>query len=103
MGDADALEPGRADGSMSPWGSIDDDNKLLVARHYGGIGRTMLTLFLAISGGKDWGEAAKPVAHLAFDLSAVWVIYIFCMLYGLLNVVVGIFCESALQSVQNSR
>jgi len=97
----DPFEVGRIASTF--WGPVDEATRQQTIRLYGSIGRTMMTLFMTISGGMDWGDAAEPVAKLDIYLSILWMVYSAFMTFGLTNILVGIFVESALQSIQNDK
>lgn len=56
--------------------------------YYGGMERTWITLFRAITGA-DWSIFAAPMAGIGKVWGYVWIGYIFCALFGLLNLVTG--------------
>jgi len=72
-----------------------------IRHYYGTLPRTIDTLFMSIFGGISWVEVADPLAeiHVAFKL--VFVIYISLLVVGILNVVIAIFVESALDSAHH--
>jgi len=70
---------------------------------YGGIDRTMMTLFLTVSGGLEWSKAAEPVARLGTFYGFVWTCYIAFMVFGMLNVLTGIFVDTAMAAMNNDR
>jgi len=74
-----------------------------VAKLYGRIDRTMLTLFMTISGGMEWAVAAEPLAEFGAIFGVVWTAYISFMVFCVLNVLVGIFVDVALQAMVNDR
>jgi len=61
---------------------------------YGGIVVIMQTLFESITGG-DWTVAALPLADVSWPVKTLWFSYVAFVIFGLLNVFTGIFCESA--------
>jgi len=68
----------------------------LVFEVFGGVYETLVTLFSAVSGGNDWmfyGHILRNGPGEIYFLT--FVIYIFFCLIGLLNVVTGIFVDSA--------
>merc|ERR1711897_46265 len=73
---------------------VPDDNLLAF---YGSLVQTMYTLFQSISGGVDWGDAAEPLAQLNVGLSFVFALYIAFAMFCVLNIVTGVFVESAKQ------
>jgi len=74
-----------------------------LALFYGSIQRTMLTLFMSVTGGIDWRVAAYPLARLGMWYSVLWVGYIAFMVLGVLNILTGIFVDAAMQSMNGDR
>jgi len=70
---------------------------------YGGVERTMMTLFMTISGGIEWKVAAWPMFQLGWFYGLLWTTYIAFMVFGLLNVLTGIFVDAAIQAMMNDR
>merc|ERR550532_3323239 len=62
-----------------------------------------MTLFLAVSGGLEWSIPARPLAKLGWYYTFIWTAYIAFMTFGLLNVLVGIFCETAMSAMNNDK
>jgi len=74
-----------------------------IATCYGGFPKTMMTLFLTVSGGLEWSIPARPLAKLSWYYTFIWTAYIAFMMFGLLNVLVGIFCETAINAMNNDK
>jgi len=70
---------------------------------YGGIATTMMTLFLTVSGGLEWQIAKEPVAKMGAYYDVIWTGYIAFMVFGLLNVLTGIFVDTAMSAMNNDR
>jgi len=70
---------------------------------YGSVLQTMLTLFSAISGGAEWAIVADPVAKIHPLFIAIWIFFISLMIFGVLNILTGIFVDAALSAAQNDR
>merc|ERR1719277_2551075 len=68
---------------------------------YGSFGKALLTLFRAISGGDDWSTLAAPIAKVGPLYEAAWVVYISFMVFGMLNILTGIFVDSAMKAADN--
>jgi hypothetical protein len=64
---------------------------------------TTLYLFMSISGGIDWQTMAVPLLEVDPVLMFVFVAYIFFMVLGVLNVVVGIFVAKAKENADRDR
>merc|ERR1712110_684915 len=58
---------------------------------------------MSISGGIDWETMAVPLREVHPFYLVVYVVYIFFMAFGVLNVVVGIFVENAKQQQERDR
>jgi len=63
--------------------------------YYGTLGRSMLTLFMAISGGIDWKDAVAPLSTLSEIIDYLMGVYVFFTVFCLINVVTGIFVDNA--------
>jgi len=64
---------------------------------FGTIGMSVLTLYKSISGGIDWQDASEPlVRHVSPILGAVFALYTAFALLVLMNLVTGVFVDSAL-------
>mmetsp|Transcript_85144 Transcript_85144/g.249336 ORF Transcript_85144/g.249336 Transcript_85144/m.249336 type:complete len:583 (+) Transcript_85144:34-1782(+) len=70
---------------------------------YGSVGRSVFTLFTAISGGVSWQEIVEPL----FALHGVWVafylLYFAFVYFAVLNVVTGVFCQTAIESANHDQ
>eukprot|EP00747_Dinoflagellata_sp_TGD_P220525 gnl/TRDRNA2_/TRDRNA2_92494_c0_seq1.p1 gnl/TRDRNA2_/TRDRNA2_92494_c0~~gnl/TRDRNA2_/TRDRNA2_92494_c0_seq1.p1 ORF type:complete len:703 (-),score=113.70 gnl/TRDRNA2_/TRDRNA2_92494_c0_seq1:204-2312(-) len=89
----------------APSTTLDDESLesqiLSLSKFWGNLPRSMFTLFKSISGGIDWDAAVHPLA----DISWIWVMlfsgYIAFLTLAVLNVITGVFCQSAIESAQN--
>jgi len=68
------------------------DSTLL--QYYGSIGNCMLSLFMAISGGAPWETLLQPLKEVSPLFVPAFVLFVMCIVYGLLNIVTAIFVES---------
>jgi len=66
----------------------------------GTLDRAMLYLFMAMSGGWDWGEFYEVLGVLPKFYLFLFLAYVAFSLLAVVNVVTGIFVDSALQSNQ---
>jgi len=71
--------------------------------NYGALPEAMLSLFAAICGGKDWLELFDPLFKIDPLYGMIFIAYIFFVVFGVLNVVVGAFVDSAYQTSQRDR
>eukprot|EP00434_Breviolum_minutum_P010417 symbB.v1.2.009187.t1/scaffold581.1/size274127/1 len=63
----------------------------------------MFTLFMAISGGISWEVSIKPLREISELAVACMVLYIVIAVFAILNVVTGVFCNTAIESAQADR
>jgi len=73
---------------------IDTDKLDFVAANFSTVGRSLANLFMAISGGRDWKELIIPLHGISFLCAIVFSLYIFFVVFGMLNIVTGAFVES---------
>eukprot|EP00927_Polykrikos_kofoidii_P001402 TRINITY_DN10522_c0_g1_i1.p1 TRINITY_DN10522_c0_g1~~TRINITY_DN10522_c0_g1_i1.p1 ORF type:complete len:713 (+),score=133.69 TRINITY_DN10522_c0_g1_i1:63-2201(+) len=72
-------------------------------RKFGTVPRSMFTLFLSISSGIDWSEAATPLAYVGDFWVGVLIVFVILCSMAVLNVVTGVFCQSAIVSAHRDR
>jgi len=70
---------------------------------YGGFYTCMVTLFMVISSGIDWADAARPLENIHPSYLPIFMIYIFMMQFGVLNVIVGTFVATATDIASKDR
>jgi len=75
----------------------------LIRQYYGSLYTTLWTLFAAISGGADWGDVAAPIVKIGPLYALLFMSYILFVLFGLLNLLTGIFVDAATQSSRLTR
>jgi hypothetical protein len=102
VSDEGALGPAkRSTSDLSYWADGDTGTPMeQLFRLYGSVPRTMLTLFMPVSGGMEWADASRPVVQLNSYFMFIWIAYVAFMFIGLLNVLVGIFVDGAMNSVR---
>jgi len=71
---------------------------------FGNLYKSTLTLFQGISGGHDWDTVVRPVLDLISPWAALLlVLYISFAILAVMNVVTGLFVESAMERAQEVR
>jgi len=70
-------------------------------KHFDSLARTILSLWQALSGGVNWGEVANPlISEVQPLLGVAFAAYIAFALLALMNVVTGVFVQTALHSAE---
>jgi len=80
-----------------PWDSTDE---VFLLERFGALDASMDTLFAAITGGLTWIEAREALSHIHFLYGWVFHIYIAFCYFAVLNVMTGVFCQSAIESAE---
>mmetsp|Transcript_24169 Transcript_24169/g.75154 ORF Transcript_24169/g.75154 Transcript_24169/m.75154 type:complete len:423 (+) Transcript_24169:654-1922(+) len=62
--------------------------------YYGSVGSCMLSLFMSISGGKEWESLMQPLAAISRFFIVGYVVFITVIMCGLMNIITAIFVES---------
>ncbi|CAJ1365402.1 unnamed protein product [Effrenium voratum] len=70
-------------------------------KYFSSLPVTMLSLFMSISGGVSWEELVSPLQAISVLWVFVLLFYVSFTYFAVLNVVTGVFCQSAIDSAQN--
>jgi Ca2+-binding EF-hand superfamily protein len=84
------------------------DGKLAVGEadlvsYFGSLQGSTTSLYMAMSGGMDWGDAYSVLNPLSFEYKLMFLGFVTFAIFALLNVVTAVFVESAMQRSQNDR
>jgi len=79
------------------------DTQLLLKMYYGTLPEAILSLFASICGGADWLDVMKPLRDLGWLFQLGFVLYIFFMTFGVMNIVIGTFVDQAWEVSQRDR
>jgi len=71
--------------------------------YYGSLPRSIFTLFKSIVGGVDWEVAVIPLADVGWILVVLFILFIAFTNLAVMNVVTGLFLQSALEQAQQDR
>lgn len=81
---------------------LDADTQFL-RKHFGTLGRSILSLYESMCGGISWGELYDALGELPAIFSFIFIIFISLAIFAVVNVVTGVFLESALQVSQQDK
>jgi len=70
---------------------------------FGTVPETVVSLFMAITGGADWGEMMYALGDISIVYALFFVFYIAVMVFGICNVITGIFVEAAQSMAKKDR
>mmetsp|Transcript_55028 Transcript_55028/g.128729 ORF Transcript_55028/g.128729 Transcript_55028/m.128729 type:complete len:673 (-) Transcript_55028:72-2090(-) len=74
------------------------DENLDLQKHFGSLDKSFYSLTKASFNGHAWGELMQPLTSVGFFATAFFVLYLTVTLLCLMNVIHGVFVDSALQS-----
>lgn len=69
-------------------------------QYFGTLFHSMLTLFMSIAGGVSWEDAIVPLMAISTVWLLAFLFYVSFTYFAVLNVVTGVFCQSAIESAQ---
>jgi len=81
----------------------DSDEKADILLYFGSASRCLLTLWQAVSGGDDWGNPYNAISLTGSWGALLFVAFIIFTSIALLNIITGLFVESAMQSLSPNR
>jgi len=85
------------EGYLSDPSMYSEDYDQSLQKLWGSVGSGMISLFMALTGGLDWRDAADPLTATGEVYYALFLFYMAILYIAILNVLIGMFCESAAQ------
>jgi len=80
--------------------TLDYDPGERYTRYWGTLARSMLTLFECIIDGLSWDSAIRTLGDAGWFWVALFLLYISLTVLAMLNVITGVFCQSAMDGAQ---
>jgi hypothetical protein len=71
--------------------------------YFGNVGRTVLSLFMAMSGGNDWVVFYDALDALGAFYRLMFLLFITFTVFAVVNIVTGVFVDSAMQANTSDR
>jgi Ca2+-binding EF-hand superfamily protein len=94
------------DSECDTFASQSDERSLCVqlVDNFGGLDRSILSLYGAISGGQDWRSSAQPLMNLVGRAHELWfVAYTFFVIFAMMNVITSQFVDTAIEASAKDR
>jgi hypothetical protein len=79
----------------------DDFDDPFLRENYGSVVQVLFSLFKIVSYGANWGPIAHPLTRLNPIYALIYVLFIAFAVFAVLNVVTGVFVETAMQTAQH--
>lgn len=77
----------------------DEDDEILVM-FWGSLVSSMITLYKSVIGGISWHEVTQPLRQIHWSLEGFFIAYVSFTVLAVLNVVTGVFCNSAIETAR---
>uniref|UniRef100_A0A7S1WXH9 EF-hand domain-containing protein n=1 Tax=Alexandrium catenella TaxID=2925 RepID=A0A7S1WXH9_ALECA len=82
------------------WESAETED---LRRSFGSLPRSILSLYMAMSGGRNWGDFFRILLDVSGSYSLLFLLFVTVAIFAVGNVVTGIFVENALESNQTDK
>mmetsp|Transcript_13439 Transcript_13439/g.31595 ORF Transcript_13439/g.31595 Transcript_13439/m.31595 type:complete len:682 (-) Transcript_13439:168-2213(-) len=82
---------------------LDEEGKADLLHYFGSLPRAAGTLFMSLTGGLDWEAAVSALHTISGFLVFLFIVYISFVYFAVMNVVTGIFCQTAIESAQKDK
>lgn len=69
-----------------------------IIMHFGGVRMAMLSLYMATTGGEDWGMYYRMVAQIGFPYTAIFLFYTAFFSFTLFNILTGMVVENVVKA-----
>jgi len=73
----------------------------VITEYWGSVPRSMYTLYKAVTGGVDWENVSNDLARVDWFWVLIFNVYLAFTYFAVMNVVVGVFCQSAIESASH--
>mmetsp|Transcript_97341 Transcript_97341/g.153380 ORF Transcript_97341/g.153380 Transcript_97341/m.153380 type:complete len:348 (+) Transcript_97341:3-1046(+) len=83
--------------------SLHGKDEIALKRSFGSIWRAAYSLFLSVSGGISWIEISDPLFGIHTSVGLVFCFYIFFTVFLMLNIITGIFVDTAMSAAQSDK
>mgnify|MGYP002803557489 FL=1 len=94
---------GVADGIQAIGLSMPPEQQDLVMEHFGSVLKTMLSLYMAVTGGNDWSLYYSILGQLGSFYHFLFIAYTFFSSFAIFNILTGIFVERAVAASMPDR
>jgi len=80
---------------------LSEENLEASRKYFGTLMSTMLSLFMTVTDGVSWEKVIAPLGAISWIWSSFFLFYVAFTYFAVLNVLTGVFCQSAIESAQN--
>jgi hypothetical protein len=84
-------------------GNVDKDSLEDALKYFGSVSTTIVSLYMAVTGGDDWAVYYDVIERCGMFYSATFLFFTFFFVFALFNILTGIFVEKAVLATQPDR
>eukprot|EP00931_Biecheleriopsis_adriatica_P003954 TRINITY_DN10569_c0_g2_i1.p1 TRINITY_DN10569_c0_g2~~TRINITY_DN10569_c0_g2_i1.p1 ORF type:complete len:718 (+),score=127.25 TRINITY_DN10569_c0_g2_i1:74-2227(+) len=84
--------------SLMASAELPEDELLNVKQNFGSVSTSMLSLYMAVTGGNDWSVYYDMIRQTGSFYEVLFLLYTFFSVFALFNIMTGIFVERAMQA-----
>jgi len=89
--------------AVMPDKTLDIETRAQLSQYWGSMYKSMLTLYMATTGGEDWAPMASPLVAAGDGYYYLFLFYISFLSMAILNVVMGLFVDAAMKATEKDR
>jgi len=81
----------------------EEPSSVSLRNSFGTLSRSFLSLYMAMAGGRSWGEYYKEISLLSWQYPALFLVFLTFTIFSVLNIVTAVFVDSAFQATHKIR
>jgi voltage-gated sodium channel len=82
---------------------LDEATRDELLEYYGSVSTSIVTLYMCVTGGHDWGPYYHALQNIGFFSAALLLFFVFFTQIAVLNIILGMFVNQAMKSMQAER
>eukprot|EP00747_Dinoflagellata_sp_TGD_P056204 gnl/TRDRNA2_/TRDRNA2_149966_c2_seq1.p1 gnl/TRDRNA2_/TRDRNA2_149966_c2~~gnl/TRDRNA2_/TRDRNA2_149966_c2_seq1.p1 ORF type:complete len:738 (-),score=138.72 gnl/TRDRNA2_/TRDRNA2_149966_c2_seq1:25-2238(-) len=82
---------------------LTEDQRSELYELWGSAVKSMITLYMAVTGGNDWGALAEPLKLAGYIYYFLFMMYVLFLSFAVLNVLTGVFVDAAMTYATDDR
>merc|ERR1740121_1738345 len=71
--------------------------------NFGTLKQSLLSLFMAISGGQDWNAIFEALSLLTWRYQLCFLVFVFYSVFAFMNVMIAVLVEAMIDAARNDR
>lgn len=79
---------------------LDGPDSARLLQLFGSVGSTIISLFMAVTGGVDWGESVAPLLRVSVIYLPFFMLFVAVLSFGVLGMLTSVFVEASREASQ---